>query len=141
MTDEGPHPNNETGHIEWEILPFNVACFLAFRLFPLIRPGLRPVHLPRRGRLPPGGEGFLPAGDFTAPAVVCRENSISLLAGWVKEGHFHRKTPIFFEKNFLSVLAPGKMPKTWPICAKKRIGDRFPFEFHKIPPWGIGGEM
>ena len=26
-----------------------------FRLFSLIRPGLRPVHLPRRGRLPPGG--------------------------------------------------------------------------------------
>ena len=23
---------------------------------PLIRPGLRPVHLPRRGRLPPAGE-------------------------------------------------------------------------------------
>ena len=25
------------------------------RVFPLIRPGLRPVHLPRRGRLPPAG--------------------------------------------------------------------------------------
>ena len=26
------------------------------RVWPLIRPGLRPVHLPRRGRLPPAGE-------------------------------------------------------------------------------------
>ncbi len=63
LTDEGPHPNNETSHIEWEILPFNVACFLTFRLFPLIRPGLRPVHLPRRGRLPP-------AGDFLVQSVL-----------------------------------------------------------------------
>ena len=31
--------------------------FFTFRLLSLIRPGLRPVHLPRRGRLPPGG-GF-----------------------------------------------------------------------------------
>ena len=30
--------------------------FFTFRLFPLIRPGLRPVHLPRGGRLPPAGE-------------------------------------------------------------------------------------
>ena len=29
--------------------------FFTFRLFSLIRPGLRPVHLPRGGRLPPGG--------------------------------------------------------------------------------------
>ena len=28
---------------------------VAVSLFPLIRPGLRPVHLPRRGRRPPGG--------------------------------------------------------------------------------------
>ena len=28
---------------------------VAVRLFPLIRPGLCPVHLPRRGRRPPGG--------------------------------------------------------------------------------------
>ena len=35
---------------------------------PLIRPGLRPVHLPRRGRLPPAGAssggGLPPAGGF-----------------------------------------------------------------------------
>ena len=30
-----------------------------------IRPGLRPVHLPRRGRRPPGG-GFLPAGEHSS---------------------------------------------------------------------------
>ena len=30
--------------------------FFTFRLFSLIRPGLRPVHLKRRGRLPPAGE-------------------------------------------------------------------------------------
>ena len=134
MTDEGPHPNDRTGHVEWETRPFNVAWFSLFGCFPSSVPGCARSTFPV-------GEGDLPAGDFTAPAVVCRENSISLLAGWVKEEHFHRKTPIFFEKIFLSFLVPGKMPKTWPNCAKKGIGDRFPFEFHKIPPWGIGGEM
>ena len=93
--------------------------------------------------VPPSPEGKASSrrGILQPRRGTCGKISISLLARWVKEGHFHRKTPIFFEKNFLSVLAPGKMPKTWPICAKKRIGDRFPFEFHKIPPWGIGGEM
>ena len=28
------------------------------RVRPLIRPGLRPVHLPRRGRLPPAGDSL-----------------------------------------------------------------------------------
>ena len=82
-----------------------------------------------------------PEGKASSRRGTCGKISISLPARWVKEGRFHRKTPIFFEKIFLSFLVPGKMPKTWPICAKKRIGDRFPFEFHKIPPWGIGGEM
>ena len=40
--------------------------FFTFRLFPLIRPGLRPVHLPRRGRLPPGG-GNLPLSGELIP--------------------------------------------------------------------------
>ena len=33
---------------------------------PLIRPGLRPVHLPRWGRLPPAGEGDLRRGKATS---------------------------------------------------------------------------
>ena len=40
-----------------EIASVQWGLFFTFRLFSLIRPGLRPVHLPRRGRLPPGG-GF-----------------------------------------------------------------------------------
>ena len=33
--------------------------FFTFRLFSLIRQGLWPCHLPRRGRLPPGGGAFI----------------------------------------------------------------------------------
>ena len=39
-----------------EIASIQCGLFFTFRLFSLIRPGLRPVHLPRRGRLPPAGE-------------------------------------------------------------------------------------
>ena len=39
-----------------EIASVQWGLFFTFRLFSLIRPGLRPVHLPRRGRLPPAGE-------------------------------------------------------------------------------------
>ena len=40
-----------------------------FRLFPLIRPGLRPVHLPRWGRLPPAGKASVPhlSGPLALP--------------------------------------------------------------------------
>ena len=40
--------------------------FFTFRLFSLIRPGLRPVHLPRGGRLPPAG------GLYFGPSWTCR---------------------------------------------------------------------
>ncbi len=41
-----------------------------FQLFPLIRPGLRPVHLPRGGRLPPAGAfPYLPLGEGAAAAA------------------------------------------------------------------------
>ena len=52
----GPHPNNETGHIEWETLPFNVACFSLFGWFPSSGPGCARSTFPvgegclRRGR-------------------------------------------------------------------------------------------
>ena len=39
------------------------------RVFALIRPGLRPVHLPRRGRLPPDGVPYLPLGEGAAAAA------------------------------------------------------------------------
>ena len=52
----GRTPNNETGHIEWENTSVQRGLLFTFRLFPLIRPGLRPVHLPRRGRRPPAGD-------------------------------------------------------------------------------------
>ena len=42
---------------------------------PLIRPGLRPVHLPRRGRLPP-------AGDYRL--------LVMLPIGYLSRGFFHR---------------------------------------------------
>ena len=57
VTDEGPHPNNETGHIEWETLPFNVACFSLFGCFPSSVPGYARSTFP-------AGEGDLPAGAF-----------------------------------------------------------------------------
>ena len=41
--------------------------FLTFRFFLLIRPGLRPVHLPRGGRLPPAGVPYLPRGGRLPP--------------------------------------------------------------------------
>ncbi len=56
LTDEGPHPNNETGPIEWKTLPFNVACFSLFGRFPSSGPGCARSTFP-------GGEGFLPAGE------------------------------------------------------------------------------
>ena len=56
MTDEGPHPNNETGPIEWKTLPFNVACFSLFGCFPSSGPGCARSTFPV-------GEGFLPAGE------------------------------------------------------------------------------
>ena len=88
----GPHPNNETGHIGWRLLPFNGACFSLFGCFPSSGPGcarstlsvgegcLRrgsihrglaltfrgPLHT-RRLRAAPSpsrrGRGFPPAGD------------------------------------------------------------------------------
>ena len=64
----GRTPNNETGHIEWENTSVQRGLFFTFRLFPLIRPGLRPVHLPRRGRRPPGG-GFIHRGLFFVSGV------------------------------------------------------------------------
>ena len=51
--------------------------FLTFRLFPLIRPGLRPVHLPRRGRRPPGG------GSLPSPGGRCRRSGgRGAVPGW-----------------------------------------------------------
>ena len=58
MTDEGPHPNNKTGHIEWEILPFNVACFKLFGCFPSSGPGCARATFPV-------GEGYLRRGLHT----------------------------------------------------------------------------
>ena len=56
MTDEGPHPSNETGHVEWKTLPFNVACFSLFGCFPSSGPGCARSTFPV-------GEGDLPAGE------------------------------------------------------------------------------
>ena len=53
----GRTPNNETGHIEWETLPFNVACFSLFGCFPSSVPGCARSTFPV-------GEGDLPAGAF-----------------------------------------------------------------------------
>ena len=57
MSDEGPHQSNETGHVEWKTLPFNVACFSLFGCFPSSGPGCARSTFP-------GGEGDLPAGVF-----------------------------------------------------------------------------
>ena len=63
----GRTPNNETGHIEWENTSVQRGLFFTFRLFPLIRPGLRPVHLPRRGRRPPAGAAYRRGRSLTFP--------------------------------------------------------------------------
>ena len=53
----GPHPNNETGHIGWRLLPFNGACFSLFGCFPSSGPGCARSTFPV-------GEGFLRRGVF-----------------------------------------------------------------------------
>ena len=56
------------------------------RVFPLIRPGLRPVHLKRRGRLPPaeafpylsfGFSNIFSVYPFTNPLLCCKIDSSS----------------------------------------------------------------
>ena len=53
----GPHPNNETGHIGWRLLPFNGACFSLFGCFPSSGPGCARSTFPV-------GEGFLRRGSI-----------------------------------------------------------------------------
>ena len=53
----GPHPNNETGHIGWRLLPFNGACFSLFGCFPSSGPGCARSTFPV-------GEGFLRRGGI-----------------------------------------------------------------------------
>ena len=59
--------------------------FFTFRLLSLIRPGLRPVHLPRGGRLPPAGAPYLPLGEGAAAAAE---------EGWYRVGSGSRPTPV-----------------------------------------------
>ena len=79
LTDEGqqanrtkPTPSNrETFLFRFKIkLCHSSKSFKTVRLFPLIRPGLCPVHLPRRGRRPPGGGRRPPGGG----SILLREN-------------------------------------------------------------------
>ena len=76
LTDEGqqanrtkPTPSNrETFLFRFKIkLCHSSKNFKTVRLFPLIRPGLCPVHLPRRGRRPPGGGRHPPGGERRPP--------------------------------------------------------------------------
>ena len=50
---------NETGHVEWKTLPFNVACFSLFGCFPSSGPGCARSTFPV-------GEGNLPAGEHSS---------------------------------------------------------------------------
>ena len=43
-----------------------------------------------------------------------------------------------FKIIFDAGMKDGKIPKTGLLTEKKGNGKRFPFEFHKIPPGGIG---
>ena len=76
LTDEGqqanrtkPTPSNrDTFLFRFKIkLCHSSKSFKTVRLFPLIRPGLCPVHLPRRGRRPPGGGRRPPGGGRRPP--------------------------------------------------------------------------
>ena len=70
LTDEGPHPKNETSHIEWRTLPFNVACFSLFGCFPSSGPGCARSTFPvGEGCLPAGAFPYLPLGEGAAAAA------------------------------------------------------------------------
>ena len=90
LTDEGPHPNNETGHVEWKTPPFNVACFSLFGCFPSSVPGCARSTFPvgegdlRRGALYPlqAGEGKPPCALRHRGADLSSRNPGSFLRGW-----------------------------------------------------------
>ena len=91
--------------------PFNVAC-LVIGVRPLIRHALRRATFP-------GGEGVLPAGDFTAPAVVCREN-FNFPTGQVgKRRTFSQKNPNIFRKNFSFFFGTRKNAENLAHLCKK----------------------
>ena len=108
--------------------------FLTFRLISLIRPGLRPVHLPRRGRLPPAGAfPYLPLGEGAAAAAE---------EGRYRVGSGSRLTPVRATpchplpgEGFSphpSRVAPGPH-SPWGKAAYRR-GRSLTFPWGKVPP-------
>ena len=88
--------------------------FLTFRLFPLIRPGLRPVHLPRGGRLPPGEGAPLPS-----PGGRCRRSGgRGAVPGWfwvpphTRQGFALPPSP---RRGFFPSSVPGCARSTFPV--------------------------
>ena len=65
-----------------------------FRLFPLIRPGLRPVHLPRWGRLPPAGKASVP--HLSGPLALTPSRKEAFFS---KILYFHQKQKNCFDKR------------------------------------------
>ena len=64
--------------------------------------------------------------------------SIYLPAQWVSSPAFSGKNGKISKNFFTSFLEHGKIPKTGLPTVKRGNEKRCPFEFHKIPPGGIG---
>ena len=132
MTDEGPHPNDRTGHVEWETLPFNVAWFSLFGCFPSSVPGCARSTLSV-------GEGDLPAGDITAPAGDLQGNFNFPIGQVGKRRAFSQKNPNIFRKNFSFFFGTRKNAENLAQLCKKR--DRRPVSVRipQNPPLGDRG--
>ncbi len=87
----------ENASVQWGL-------FFTFRLFSLIRPGLRPVHLPRRGRLPPAG------GLYFGPSWTCRG-------------------PLHTRPGFAGPPSPSRRGRGFPPA-----GASLTFPWGKVPP-------
>ena len=96
------------------------------RVFPLIRPGLRPVHLPRRGRLPPGGCVPLPS-----PGGRCRRSGgRGAVPGWfwvpphTRQGYALPPSP---RRGFFPSSVPGCARSTFPAGEGFLPAGAFPY--------------
>ena len=103
-----------------------------FRLFPLIRPGLRPVHLPRGGRRPPGGGFYSPGGGL--------QGKFNFPTGWVgKRRAFSQKNPNIFRKNFSFFFGTRKNAENLAHLCKKRARRPVSVRIPQNPPLGDRG--